>query len=316
MEDEVADTRSRPGADRYMDFLPTVRHQPIRSINPAMSLHPPFVVQPRQTHTQTFVLLHGLGSDGEKFGTELLETGIDSNTQKLTDVFPGARFIFPTAKKRRSSAFNRAKINQWFDIASLDDISFKRETQYEGLADSAKYLLANIEAELESIQPEHLILGGLSHGCAMAISLMLGLDVVLGGVIGMSGWLPFQRDITDAFNSQSGRSGQESGQDDIFDAASSDPIVDALLLQRDILSAECNDHRKIKTCLSIPVFIGHGRVDEKVDVSLGEGIVSTLQSLGMSVTWRQYDHGHWYKTPDEIDDIIQFISGTAFTEAS
>ena len=273
--------------------------------------HPtPFVVQPSQKRTQTFILLHGLGSNGEKFGAELLETGITSNAQKLTEIFPGARFIFPTAKKRRSSAFKRAKINQWFDIASLDDPAFKRETQYDGLADSTNHLLKIIEAELETIQPERVILGGLSQGCAMAVSLMLGLDVVLGGVIGMSGWLPFQCDIADVI-SQPDLSEQESG-DDIFEATDSDPIVDALLLQRDILSTECNDATKIKTCLSTPVFIGHGQADEKINVSLGEGIVSTLRSLGMNVTWRQYDHGHWYKIPDEIDDIVQFIASTPF----
>jgi predicted esterase len=275
--------------------------------------HPtPFVVQPSQKHTQTFILLHGLGSNGENFGTELLETGINSKAQKLTEIFPGARFIFPTAKKRRSSAFKRAKINQWFDIASLDDPSFKRETQYDGLADSANHLLKIIEAELEIIRPEHVILGGLSHGCAMALSLMLGLDVVFGGVIGMSGWLPFQRDIADVINSQPDLSDQESGQDNIFEATNSDPIVDALLLQRDILSTKCNDTTKIKTCLSTPVFIGHGQADDKINVSLGEGTVSTLRSLGMNVTWKQYDHGHWYKIPDEIDDIVQFIVSTSF----
>jgi hypothetical protein len=83
-----------------------------------------------------------------------------SRQQNLTEIFPGERFGFPTAKKRRSSAFKCAKINQWFDIASLDDPSFKRETQYGGLADSANYLLKVIEAELEIIQSEHFILAG------------------------------------------------------------------------------------------------------------------------------------------------------------
>jgi hypothetical protein len=75
---------------------------------------------------------------------------------------------------------------------------------------------------------------------------------------------------------------QESGQDDIFEATNSDPIVDALLLQRDILSTKCNNTTKIKTCLLILVFIGHGQADEKIKVSLG-----TLRSLGMNDTWRQ-----------------------------
>jgi predicted esterase len=277
--------------------------------------HPsPFVIGPSGKHTQTFILLHGLGSSGEEFGVEFLKTAIASNGQQLNQVFPGARFIFPTAKRRRSSAFGRTLINQWFDIASLDHPSFKRETQYDGLAESASHLLKVIKNEMKFIGSEHIILGGLSHGCAMALALTLCLDVTLGGVIGMSGWLPFERDITGMLSNQSD-STNSSIQDDIFDAVeedgrsvSSDAIVQALLLQRDILSIPCDDVDKIKVPLSIPVFIGHGKADEKVKISLGEDIVRTFQSLGMSVTWKQYpDHGHWYKIPEEIDDIIQFI---------
>jgi predicted esterase len=275
----------------------------------------PFIVQPSTGHTQTFILLHGLGSNGENFGIEFLETARTSNGQKLTEIFPGARFIFPTAKKRRSSAFCRAKINQWFDIASLDNPSFKRETQYDGLADSANYLLQLIKDEMELIKPQHIILGGLSHGCAMALSLNLCLDIALGGVIGMSGWLPFERDITDILNSPSDPTKVETTHGDLFSmpevggaSIEGNTVVEALQFQRDLLSIQCDDIDKIKTPLSTPVFIGHGQADEKIKVSLGEDIMCTLQSLGVCVTWRQYqDHGHWYKIPDEIDDIVGFI---------
>jgi predicted esterase len=266
---------------------------------------PPFVIEPADRHTQSFILLHGVGSNGEKFGAELLETAITSNGQKLTNVFPGARFIFPTAKKRRSAAFGRTVINQWFDISSLDDPSLQRDRQYDGLADSADYLLKILAAELELIPAEQIMLGGLSQGCAMALSLTLGLDFALAGLIGMSGWLPFQRDLVDLLN-------VSNETEDVF--ASADPneeprdaTVDALLLKRDILSLESTCADKIKACLSTPVFIGHGEDDEKVRVSLGKDIVSTLQALGMDVTWKTYDQGHWYKIPEEIDDIVQFI---------
>lgn len=58
----------------------------------------PFTIEPTSlTHTKTFILLHGLGSNGEKFGRELLDTGIASNGQKLQTVFSSAKLIFPTA---------------------------------------------------------------------------------------------------------------------------------------------------------------------------------------------------------------------------
>lgn len=30
--------------------------------------------------------------------------------------------------------------------------------------------------------------------------------------------------------------------------------------------------------------------------------------FGMDVTWRAYEgFGHWYKVPDEIDDVVRFL---------
>lgn len=71
---------------------------------------PVYLVEPRAAHTHTLILLHGLGSNGEKFGKELLETGVTSSGLTLPQLLPGARFAFPTAKWRRSSAFSRAVI--------------------------------------------------------------------------------------------------------------------------------------------------------------------------------------------------------------
>jgi predicted esterase len=91
-------------------------------------------------------------------------------------------------------------------------------------------------------------------------------------------------------------------------STSSDMIVEALHIQREALSIEYDNSGKVKAPLSTPVFISHGQADEKVKVSLREDIVRTLQSLGMCVTWKVYqDQSHWYKVPDEIDDIVEFI---------
>lgn len=83
----------------------------------------------------------------------------------------------------------------------------------------------------------------------------------------MSGWLPFQCDLADLLNTS-------NGADDVFasterDEEPGDAAVDALLLQREILSVESTGADNIKACLATPVFIGHGGSDEKVRVSLG-----------------------------------------------
>jgi hypothetical protein len=109
---------------------------------------------------------------------------------------------------------------------------------------------------MEFIELKQIILGGLSHGCAMALSLMLCLDITLGGVIGMSGWLSFERDMTDHLNSQLDPINDDSTEEGV-QSTSCDVIVEALQMQRDALSIECNNTDKIKTTLSTPVFIGH-----------------------------------------------------------
>jgi len=52
---------------------------------------PPFFIEPSSgVHTHSLILLHGLGSNGEIFGRELLETGICSNGMTLPEVLPGS----------------------------------------------------------------------------------------------------------------------------------------------------------------------------------------------------------------------------------
>ncbi|KAL7620863.1 hypothetical protein AAE478_009861 [Parahypoxylon ruwenzoriense] len=228
--------------------------------------HPPlFVIEPTSHHTYTFIFLHGLGSNGETFGQELLETGICSDGRRLTDIFPGARFIFPTAKRRRSNAFGRAKLTQWFNVASLENPWRRPSTQIKGLSESSKGIFNLINEEALKIPRGNIIIGGLSHGCAMALSCLLAFDSPLGGFIGMSGWLPFH--FTKLSNPTSNT-----------------------------------------TSITTPVYLGHGDADEKIKYSFGETASTTLESIGYEVTWKVYEaQGHWYKVPDEIDDIVDFV---------
>lgn len=275
----------------------------------------PFVIQPTSAHTHTFILLHGLGSNGEKFGVELLESGISSTGARLTKAFPGAKFIFPTSKKRRSSAFRRARINQWFDIASLDDPSKRRDVQLQGLAESSQYIRSILNRELETIPSKNIVLGGLSQGCAAGLGILLSLEFPLGGFVGMSGWLPFCNDIDDIVRSDSTETNNEDN--DVFSFEEVDgsedlgPIITAINFARDILSIDklgpsisINE----QTCLATPVLLCHGKDDEKVKCELGEKAARTLSSLGMQISWKSYSGlDHWYKIPDEIDDILEFL---------
>lgn len=282
-----------------------------RSLTPS-----PFIVEPSSRHTHSLILLHGLGSNGEKFGNELLQTGVCSDGKRLTDILPGARFIFPTSKRRRSSAFGRAMLTQWFDIASLDDPSYRSHTQLQGLEESHREIVEIVNRESKEIASENIILGGLSQGCAMALVCLLSIHFPVGGFIGMSGWLPFSRDIEELVEGNS----EEPSDDDPFssddqdpfgssETEASDPFTRVLGYVRDLVSISSPETpSRAESAFLTPVFLGHGDADEKVRLSLGEEACRTMRSIGFQVEWRSYkEQGHWYKVPDEIDDIVEFI---------
>ncbi|KAI0100535.1 phospholipase/carboxylesterase [Nemania sp. FL0031] len=276
-----------------------------------------YIVEPTAEHSHTIILLHGLSSNGQKFGQELLATGKTSAGKTLTELLPGARFIFPTAKRRRSSAFGRKKLTQWFDIARLPDPSYRKETQLRGLAESAVEIreLLHHEIDVAGVSPTNIILGGISQGCAMSLSVLLALEYPLGGYFGMCGYLPFQQDIEDAINK--GDDSDDGLDDDNPFAASDeddqpdDPALKALTFERDLLcidSPQGNTAERQQTASPTPIFLGHGDADEKKPYVLGENAARTMRAAGYNVEWKLYPGlGHWYKIPDEIDDIVQFI---------
>ncbi|OTA60286.1 acyl-protein thioesterase [Hypoxylon sp. EC38] len=279
----------------------------------------PFIVEPTSQHTHSFILLHGLGSNGHQFGQELLETGVCSDGKKLTELFPGARFIFPTSKRRRSSAFSRAKLTQWFDIASLEEPHHRENIQLKGLAESAQEIFSLIQEESQKVPRENVILGGLSQGCAMSICCLLACDFPIGGFIGMSGWLPFQPEIESLARSEDETHDSNnpfgSVEDDPFASTDGqanvddDPIVSVVRFYRELLCLDDIENlSKDTSSLSTPVFLGHGDADEKVKVSLGEAAHRTLELIGYNISWKAYqEQGHWYKIPEEINDIVKFI---------
>lgn len=276
----------------------------------------PYIVEPHSGHhTHTMILLHSLGSNGEKFGAELLESGVSSESKTLPTLLPGTRFVFPTARNRRSTAFGRATINQWFDIASLENPTSRGEIQSQGLAESAQELRAILGRERQMISSKNFILGGISQGCAMALFLLLSLEFPIGGFVGLSGWLPFRDDIDEIAHADTIQDIKGDGPSvsfGIFDEdAVCDPQMDAIKFVRGISSSEENDTESPKigqTSLTTPVFLGHGEDDQKIRYKLGEQATQTLRSLGMLIQWKGYPGlGHWYKIPDEIDDIVEFL---------
>lgn len=86
---------------------------------PRPSTYPkPLIVPPLETHKETRIILHGRGSNAQKFGPELLDTPIPG-LGTLPQKFPHAKFVFTTASLRRATIYKRSLITQWFDNWSL-----------------------------------------------------------------------------------------------------------------------------------------------------------------------------------------------------
>ncbi|RGP76723.1 acyl- thioesterase [Fusarium longipes] len=270
-----------------------------------------YIVEPVGSHTHSLILLHGLGSTGDKFGRELIENGISSDGKSLPQLLPGARFIFPTSKRRRSTAFDRSVLTQWFDIASLDDPSFRNYTQFKGMEESSREIFHLINQERENVPDKNIILGGISQGCAMGFMCLLAMDFPIGGYIDMSSWLPFADDFECMISASHDicLSGEEDNPFAVSNEES-DPenlSAKAHIYAKELLGLE-TDHTLELEPPSTPVFIGHGEEDEKVKFGLGEEARRIFSSIGYDVNWKCYaELGHWYNVPGEIDDILDFI---------
>ncbi|RDW71460.1 alpha hydrolase-9 [Coleophoma cylindrospora] len=283
----------------------------------------PFIVSPISPHKQTMLLLHGRGSNGETFGREFLasKTTIGKSIQEH---FPDMKFVFPTAKRRRAKWYNRAFITQWFDSVPINEQSGRRmskeevDWQLEGLAETAEFLRPILDNEVVAVGAKNVFIGGLSQGCAMAAHLLLSYQPgesegdendSLGGFIGMSGWLPFADEVQDLIRPDE-LVGKEDNDDPFATSTQLSPAIQVCNFVRDIMDLPLLKEME-PSCLRTPVFLGHGKSDEKVKIDLGLEVAIVLRQIGIGVRWEEYDEGHWYKVPEEIDDIVDFLVPSA-----
>lgn len=331
-----------------------------------MDFPKPLIIEPlRLPHQQTFILLHGRGSSGHKFGPVLLETliappgplpptdtsnhqvinrntaasSLETNNDStspftsnltLATAFPNARFVFPTAARRRATIYKRAYTHQWFDNWKLDPPATYRENlQIDGLRETVAYLHEVLREEINLVPggAENVVFGGLSQGCAAAlVSLLLWEGDKLGAAVGMCGWLPFADRILEQINANTGdfaadaEDQMDEAEDDFdpFDrddddygsargvafgttAAAVSWLRDELQLNKVTLSD------KTPIFQEIPIFLGHGIEDDRVSIILGRKASQCLAELKGRVCWNEYRGlGHWY-SGDMLRSLVDFI---------
>jgi phospholipase/carboxylesterase len=128
----------------------------------------------------TIIVLHGLGADGNDFVpiAQELELG----------PVGAVRFVFPHAPVIPVTINNGYRMRAWYDILGLDLV--RREDE-EGLRRSAGMVEALIGRERERGMPSaRIVLAGFSQGCAMSLLTGLRHKERLGGIVGLSGYLP------------------------------------------------------------------------------------------------------------------------------
>ncbi|KAF2862710.1 Phospholipase/carboxylesterase [Piedraia hortae CBS 480.64] len=260
------------------------------------SFGPTHIVPPTSQHTNTAIVLHGRGSNGEEFATEFFSTPDNFLCSKL----PGWRWVFPSSAELWSTAFQE-EIPAWFEAHSLTDTKARQELQIQGIRDAVNNISKLIQDELkllpESVGEKGLVLGGISQGGAVALWTLLCRNKELGAVFVASTWLPFAENIERLF-----------AKDDHAQAVSEDGTYDDFV--ESMMGDARRDHKSAGN--QTPLFFGHGIDDAYVDIELGRQASRTMAKVGIPSEWKEYSgadkEGHWFKEPEEIDDICEFLT--------
>lgn len=135
----------------------------------------------------TVIVLHGLGADGNDFVPVVDE-------MDLTTLGP-VRFVFPHAPVQPVTVNGGYPMRAWYDILGTDLV--RREDE-AGLRRSQEAIDGLIDTAVAGGTPcERIVLMGFSQGCAMTLMTGLRHPRRLGGLIGLSGYLPLASTLAD-----------------------------------------------------------------------------------------------------------------------
>jgi len=127
------------------------------------------------------IFLHGLGDTGDGWSWGFKDPAVRD---------PRVKYIFPTAKTIPVSLNGGFPMTAWFDIYSLDPGA---KEDIPGIKEAARDINNMISEQLKKhthLSHENIILGGFSLGGALALYAGLSNSEKLGGIIGLSTWLP------------------------------------------------------------------------------------------------------------------------------
>lgn len=133
----------------------------------------------------SLIVLHGLGADATDFLPFVDELD-------LSAIGP-VRFVFPNAPVRPVTINGGYRMRAWYDIVHGD---LGRREDEQGLRESQHALEALLAREkARGIPAARIVLAGFSQGCAMALLTGLCHAERLGGIVGLSGYLPLAEQV-------------------------------------------------------------------------------------------------------------------------
>lgn len=127
------------------------------------------------------IWLHGLGADNTDFLPIIPNIKVQENI----------KFIFPNAPLRKVTIAGGYSIRAWYDIYSLTDKD--APIDYVGISESVAQIQAIIDDQIKAgIASKNIYVCGFSQGAATSYATLLQLKHKLGGIIALSGYLPFK----------------------------------------------------------------------------------------------------------------------------
>lgn len=327
---QVQRGRGNPISTRQFVFIDRTPYRFTPQTNANMVTHPkPYVRMPVAAHKTTLILLHGTSQTGPSFAkaflstlfpppVEFLANSISSVSQgklSLPDCFPNCKFVFPTGAPRRTTVFGGKETNAWFDITDFGDRTKGEMDMIEGMRESSLYLADLVREEIELLDVEgekgdkgdrDVIIAGFSQGSAMGLILLLGGELQrqgllsrLGAFVGLSGWLPFRRQIEEVMSTES--VGLSDGSDS---GAMKHAITTYLRGLLGLADDTCNAHSEPQ---GLPLFFGHGELDMKVKFDWALQLRGIVEQLEMDIIFKSYGGlEHWWNE-QEMTDVAEFL---------
>ncbi|KAI0666246.1 Phospholipase/carboxylesterase [Trametes maxima] len=141
----------------------------------------PLVIAPTAEHSGTVIFVHGLGQRNHSWVPVL---------QTVVDRLPGVKWILPQAPENPVTYNQGQRRPSWFDIVSLPPCNcFDEAGIAVSVATIENLVISEVRGGMESTR---IVLVGFSQGGALCLMTALTTLHELGGVAGLSSWIPQQ----------------------------------------------------------------------------------------------------------------------------